>query len=280
MGVRDLEAIRNRLLEAGWPNTAFVTTGQHLGWPEEDLVYRTLETVTAGDLSSPAVILVGPRPHAPSYTLFTGTDPAPFLKHGPLLHLPMISLRPTPLGQRREELTDRLDSWDGLVFPSSRAVEVVVETLMELGDLRLLSGKHLLAVGPMTADALRKRGLRAEAFPSGFGGVAALAEEPGLVPGVYGYPTSDLSPVEARQQAVKAAGIQLAPWVCYTHQPIQADRLPSLSFHRVLFTSASTVNAYFEQFPDEKQAGREWVCVGTSTLNALQKLNLKGSILH
>jgi uroporphyrinogen-III synthase len=48
----------------------------------------------------------------------------------------------------------------------------------------------------------------------------------------------------------------------------------------VLFTSASTVNAYFEQFPDEKQAGREWVCVGTSTLNALQKLNLKGSILH
>jgi uroporphyrinogen III methyltransferase/synthase len=279
MGVRDLDKIRDRLRQAGWPDSAYVTTGQHLGSPNENLVYRTLNSVKAEDLSSPAVILVGPRPHPPSYTLFTGTDPVPFLKHGPLLHVPMISLHPHPLADRVQELSERLQRWDGLVFPSSRGVEMVMETLMELGDIRMLAGKTLLAVGPHTAKALQQVGLRADAFPSGFGGVSALVKESGIPEGLYGYPTSDRSPVEKRQQAVAPAGIQLDPWICYTNQSANPARLPLLPFHRVLFTSASTAHAYFEAFPDERSSDREWTCVGTSTQQALQELGLKGTIL-
>lgn len=279
MGVRDLDKIRQRLLEAGWPETAFVTTGQNLGNADEQVVYRTLGTVQVEDLTSPAVLLVGPRPHAPSYTLFTGTDPSPFLKHGPFLHLPMIELRPAPLQQRAEELTLKLDRWDGIVFPSSRAVEFVVEAAMECGDVRLLAGKTLLAVGPVTAEALRTVGLRADAAPAGLGGVSALVKEASLTSGLYGYPTSDVSPVEERQRVVEPAGVQLDPWVCYSNHPTNPPSLPSLPFHRVLFTSASTARAYFERFPEEKNATREWTCVGTSTQQALKSLGLNSSIL-
>ena len=279
MGVRDLDLIRNRLLKAGWPETTTVTSGIKLGCTQERMVIRTLATLDANELESPAVILVGPRAHPQSYTLFTGTDPVPFLKHGPLLHFPMIQLQPSALEQRVEELGKKLETWDGIVFPSSRAVNMVIETVMELGDVRLLNGKHLLAVGPVTAKALEAYGLRPDASPSGFGGVSALVKEEGVQPGMYGYPTSDLSPVEKRQAVVEGSGITLDPWICYQNQTTELSALPRLPFHRVLFTSASTAKAYFEKFPEEKNAKREWACVGTSTQQALETLGLSGIIL-
>lgn len=279
MGVRDAAAIRDRLREAGWPPDSPVTIGQDLGNATEEVLSVPLHSLPEAPLRSPAVFLVGPRPHPQTYTLFTGTDPSKFLRQGPLLHFPLIHLSPRPLGERVEILQQRLPQWDGLIFPSGPAVRRFMEAVMEVGDSRLLHGKRLLAVGPHTARSLREHGLRADAVPGGFGGAAALADHPDLAPGLYGYPTSDQSPLEQRRATLAPAGVELDPMVVHHNTPTRPERLPSLPFHRVLFTSGSTVRAYFEAFPAETRATRDWLAVGTSTLHAIQKLGLHGRIV-
>lgn len=279
MGVRDAAAIRDRLFAAGWPPDAPVTVGQNLGTPDEDLLSTSLHSLPEADLRSPAVFLVGPRPHEQPYTLFTGTTPSKFLRQGPLLHFPMIELAPRPLAERVRILRDKLPDWDGLILPSGPAVRHLMEAVMEMGDVRLLHGKRLLAVGPHTANALRAHGLRADAAPDGFGGAAALADLPGLKPGRYGYPTSDQSPVDERRAALAPAGVDLDPVVFHTTRPARPDHLPSRPFNRVLFTSGSTVRAYFDAFPEEKHADRDWLAVGTSTQRALREAELPARIL-
>jgi uroporphyrinogen III methyltransferase/synthase len=280
MGVRDIQEIQQRLLQAGWSPQAAVTAGKHLGTADEELIHSTLQHICGqAALESPAVLLVGPRTHPQSYTLFTGTDPRKFVREGPLLHFPMIELKPVSLQERVDLLRRSLADWDGLIFPSSRAVSFLMEALWKLGDTRLLADKKLLAVGPMTAAALRKIGLKADAVPKGFGGAAALAAMEGEWQGRYGYLTSDQSPVEERQQTVRSAGIELDPAIFYQNKPIQHSRLPALPFHRVLFSSGSTVTAYFDQFPDEIRSRREWIAVGSSTLRILHQQGVDGRIL-
>jgi uroporphyrinogen-III synthase len=85
--------------------------------------------------------------------------------------------------------------------------------------------------------------------------------------------------VKSRKAALEPAGIQLDPVVFYENRPTRPDALPSQPFERVLFTAGSTVRAYFEAFPDEKTADREWLAVGTSTLKALKELGLPAHLL-
>ena len=277
MGVRDIAPIRQRLLEAGWPQQTPVTAGIDLGNPAEQLLPATLDTIHTCELKAPAVLMIGPRPHLPRYTLFTGTDPQKFLRHGPLLPFTMIRLSPRPLSFRAETLVKGLTHWDGIIFPSSPAVHWILEALLSFADTRALHGKTLLAVGPHTAKTLAQYGLRADAAPRGFGGAGALAELPGLRSGTYGYLTSDQSPIGERKAALAPAGIILDPVVFYENTPIEVRELPRQSFSRVLFTAASTVDAYFTRFPEEKASLREWLAVGTSTQKALNALGLPAS---
>jgi len=279
MGVRDVKAIQQRLLEAGWNPEAPVTIGHKLGSPEEQVQDTTLETLPTLPLKSPAVFLVGPRPHDQSATLFTGTNPSKFLKHGPLLHVPFIQLTPLPLEDRVQVLREKLADWDGIIFPSSPAVSCFMDALLELGDTRLLAGKQILAVGPLTAATLLDFGIQADGAPEGFGGAAALANLPGLVPGRYGYPTSDHSPLEQRAAALAPSGIELDGVVFYHNTPTAPEQLPTQPFDRVLFTAGSTVHAYFKAFPEEKDANREWLAVGTSTLKGLHQVGVTGRII-
>ena len=56
--------------------------------------------------------------------------------------------------------------------------------------------------------------------------------------------------------------------------------LPKLPFDRVIFTSSTTVRAYFENFPEERTASRTWIAVGTSTLDQLNALDCPGELLE
>lgn len=275
MGVRDAAAIQQRLLEAGWATDTPVTAAMDMGQPEEELLATPLHSLGEAPLRAPAVLLIGPQPHFPPYTLFTGTDPRPFLHHGPLLHHPMIRLEPRPVTERAAALLEGLPRWQGLIFASTAAVRLTVEALCLQGDVRLLAGKTLLAVGPLTAAALAEAGLRADAAPKGFGGAAALAELPDLPPGRYGYLSSNLTPLTDRQAALADRNLQLEALILYDNHPHRPGPLPRRDFHRVLFTAASTVAAYFDHYPEERTAPREWLAVGSSTLAALQARGLK-----
>lgn len=62
-----------------------------------------------------------------------------------------------------------LSAGDWLVFTSVNGVEFFLDRLLSSGgDLRLLGGVGLAAIGPSTADALERRGLRADVVPGEF----------------------------------------------------------------------------------------------------------------
>jgi len=279
MGVRDIAVIQQRLLEAGWPEDTSVTAGMFLGSEKEQILRSELRNIVEEPLASPAVLLVGPKGLPTDATLFTGTNPVPFLRHGPFVSFPMIDLEPKPLDARVQILKERLASWDGIIFSSGKCITRILEPLMQLGDLRLLAGKTLLAVGPHTAKQLEKAGLKADAVAPGFGGAAALAELPDLKAGCYAYITSDRSPLDERRAALAPRGIELDPVIVHRHKSMPEKALPEFPFRRVLFTSASTVEEYFRRYPEELEQSRDWLAVGSSTARALESRGLHAMIL-
>lgn len=277
MSVRNLADQRRRLRDAGWPDDAPVVFAERLGYPDESLERSTVRDLDRHTPHAPAVLLIGPRaiPPRPA-ALFTGSDPDHFLKYGPLIHWPVIQLVLDPLETRRQAVRDSL-AMDGILFPSRPAVRGYMEALMSLGDVRLLAGKTLLAVGPATADELKRHGLAADAAAPNLGGVEALLKELGPQHrGAYLYPCSDKAPAEARKARMQTAGLTLHPVRFYRNRTIPYSVLPSVAFDRVIFTSSSTVHAYFDLYPEERKADRSWIAAGPSTLMALQVMDLQG----
>ncbi len=281
MGVGNAPSLQQRFAAAGWKNDAPVIVGERLGHADERIRHIAMDELGALDIQSPAVFIVGAKQHPiQNRLLFTGTDPEHFLKYGPLLHWPMIELKPIDLAARAAALRQQLPNVNGLIFPSRYAVHAVVEALLEFGDVRLLAGKRVLAVGPSTQEELARTGLKADASAPNLGGIESLVKElPEDERGAYLYPCSNESPKGDRVTRMRDFGIELVPVEFYRNQPTAVRPLPRLAFSRVLFTSSSTVQAYFERYPQEMTAARTWIAVGPSTLKALEKRGLAAQML-
>ncbi|MBU0677647.1 MAG: hydroxymethylbilane synthase [Verrucomicrobia bacterium] len=282
MGVTQLPELVQHLKSAGWPDDASFIASEMIGKDDEALHVSTLGECGNLDLKPPALFLVGNRPFPqPVRTLFVGTDPEPFLRHGPLLHWPFIRLQVLPLDERKASVEEHLPEVAGVIFPSRIAVKAFIEAVLAWKDVRALTGKKMLAVGPVTEAELASHGIRADAAADSFHGVQALAEKTREdFKGRYLYPCSDAAPQADRIKSLKQSGIELIPVVYYRNEPVQHHHLPHLSFQRVLFTSGSTVKAYFDQFPEELKAHRTWLAVGPATLKELEALDLKAGIIQ
>lgn len=282
MGVQSVERVVEKLRAAGWSDTTPVVIGERLGYPDEQIRQVTAAELPGLDLDTPSVFLAGVRTFpSQQFTLFTGTDPEHFLRHGPLLHWPMIELVSRPMADRRALLERELAGADGLLFPSRFAVNSFMEALLERGDTRDLGGKRLLAVGPATEQELRHYGLRADGAADNLGGVRALALKLGQsFSGRYLYPCSDASPQADRIAGLREHGITLAPLVFYRNVETAPRDLPRLPFDRVLFTSTTTVQSYFRRYPLERDRQRTWLAVGPSTLKALEELGLEAESIR
>jgi len=281
MGVGEAASLQKRFEVAGWTPQASVIVGERLGLSDERIQFITLDKLAQTDIHSPAVFIVGAN-HYPIHhrMLFTGTEPENFLKHGPILHWPMIELKAVELNVRVEALKKILPDVKGVIFPSRYSVRCVTEALMQWDDIRLLHDKRLLAVGPSTQEELALVGLRADAAASNLGGIETLVKE--LRPadqGRYLYPCSNESPKVERTNRLLEFGIELVPVEFYANHPVAKRPLPRLEFTRVLFTSSSTVQTYFEIYPEELRSNREWIAVGPSTLKALNHRGLQGRLL-
>ncbi len=276
MGVSERKSVDAKLRAAGWTSDTPVIIGERLGYRDERIRPATLGTWQKLDVESPAVFLVGPKSYfTGDATLFVGTDPEHFLKHGPLIHFPLIKLVSRPLKDRVQLLKQHLADVRGILFPSRFAVHSLAEALLDWKDVRALAGKTLLAVGPATEEELKKYGLRAEGAADNLGGVHALAKKLNAdFSGRYLYPCSDASPQRDRMATLKKHGIDLVPAVFYSNREMPYAALPRLPFSRVLFTSTTTVKAYFKRYPKERKADRTWLAVGPSTWKALQDLKL------
>lgn len=282
MGVQSAAEVAGKLRNAGWATDTPVLISERIGYPDERLQRMALSDIPTGVFESPAVFLVGLRAFPePRYTLFTGTDPDHFLTYGPLLPWPLIELESLPISERLAHLDAALPSIRGVLFPSRFAVRSFMEALLARSDARALQGKLLLAVGPATEKELRDVGLRADGAADNLGGVRRLVEQ--ITPdfaGRYLYPCSDAAPQQERAEALREHGIELAPRVFYRNRRLPPRPLPRLPFGRVLFTSTTTVQAYFEAHREELTADRTWLAVGPSTLKALRDMNLRADAIR
>lgn len=194
------------------------------------------------------------------------------------VELPVIAIEPSAEGEAIQAELRRLISTRGqarfAVFTSANAVHMVLGALAAMGgDGRDLAGVTLVAIGPETAAALARGGLRADLVPEEFvaEAVAELLEARGVAGAAVWLPRA----AQARDvlpERLRGAGAEVTVTPIYrTMLPLgTAGRLRAElakgSFDAVTFTSSSTV-AHFRQALDGAPfpAGAIAACIGPVT---------------
>ncbi len=273
MGMRRIEQITRAIIDGGRdPNTPAAVV-QWAARPEQRVVTGTVATIAATaraqNIANPAVIIVGevaqlrdelrwfdnrplfgksllvPRPAEQG----KATAAAIRARGGNPLLLPAIEIRPpsdvAPLARAIEQLR----SYQWVLFTSANGVERFMHALNDAGlDARAFASAKLGVIGPKTANALTRFGLKADVLAEEFVGEglarAVLAEgAPGRVLLARALVARDALP-----ELLRAAGaaVEVVP----VYETVSADAGAALraAFEAgkvdvALFTSSSTVSA-------------------------------------
>ncbi|MCL4425497.1 MAG: uroporphyrinogen-III C-methyltransferase [Firmicutes bacterium] len=192
MGMENLAHLSARLQENGRSPQTPVAVIQWGTRPEQKTVVGTLAdiaaVVQAAGLTSPAIIVVGEvvrlrevlnwyekKPLFGRRMLVTRSrEQASALRQrledlgATVFEFPVIKILPLSLWEDWERIRDKLQvaRYRFVVFSSANGVKVFLEGLLAQGqDARLLAGASLVAIGPKTAEELRRYGLRADLVP-------------------------------------------------------------------------------------------------------------------
>jgi uroporphyrinogen III methyltransferase/synthase len=99
---------------------------------------------------------------------------------------PAIEIGPPDDWTHVDNAIDKLSDFEWLVFSSANGVQMFLDRVMTLGDLRTLGSVKLAGIGPGTADALAAYHLRADLVPSEYRAesLAAAVAGTGSIAGV------------------------------------------------------------------------------------------------
>ena len=240
-------------------------------WPDQQTVRCTLGTVAqaaaAGDLRRPMVIVVGEVVSlAPEVSWFsarklTGSRillTRPRRQVGPLrdrlselgadviVH-PAIRIGDPADWAEVDAALVRLDRYDWLVFSSVNGVRYLIERLLQRGcDLRRLGPVKLAAIGPATAEELRRYHLRVDLVPEEYRAEAL-----------------------AGQLAVEARGHRFLLARASRGREVLAERLTAAggTVDQIVVYSSTDVEQPEEEVAAAMSAGRiDWVTVTSSAI--------------
>lgn len=162
---------------------------------------------------------------------------------------PTIRIVPPEDWDELDDALDSLESYDWTVFTSVNAVDYFFGRLQEKGlDCRAFGRCRICAVGPKTAKALERRGIRADLVPVDYKaeGVIAAFKERGIVSGRVLFPRGDRARDVIPKELTLLGMYVIAP-VAYRN--LTPDGLPQAALealeegyiHCATFTSSSTV---------------------------------------
>lgn len=185
---------------------------------------------------------------------------------------PCIRTAPIAPCPRLTEAVEALERYEWVVFTSPAGVEVFWDHLHRRGkDARALGGRCLGAIGPGTAEALKKHGLLADLAPEIYDGAhlgAALVERAGgrvLLPRAA-------EGGAALTQALERAGIPYDDIPIYrtVYETAAVAALQAAvaagTVDAVTFTSASTVRGFLAAVGEEADCSKVLgVCIGEQT---------------
>ena len=204
------------------------------------------------------------------------------------VELPSIQVLPPEDWGELDDALRLLDTHDWAVFTSVNGVEAVFERLAALGlDARAFGGCRVAAIGPATAESLKRRGVSADLVPETYLSEALLRDliEEGVEGAKLLLPRADIAG-EALSDGLASAGADVREVTAYrTVTPEDsARRLSEIlgdGIDVASFTSSSTaINLVGLLNGDvDPLSGVAIACIGPATAAAVRSLGLKTDIV-
>lgn len=306
MGVKNLPAIAENLIANGRPAdepVALVYRGTSCR--QRSLVStlaKVAEEAKAARFEAPSIIIVGgvcaladklawfeKRPLLGRGVVVTrsreqASDLSALIraKGGCVIEFPTISVEPLDDYEAVEQAILSLASYDWVVFTSVNGVRFFFEQMDEIGlDSRALGGLSVAAIGPATAEALTRRGIRPDFVPEKFVAEHVVA---GLIAlGIAGQRVLIPRAREAREvlpEELSRAGASVTVLPVYETRPASRDSseitaaLDAGEIDYVTFASSGTVDNFFSLVsPDTMRRHPEvrFACIGPVTAKTLAR---------
>ncbi len=200
MGVRTLAHTVRAMLMAGWPEDTPAAVIEQATTSRQRTTTATLETIVAASaevgIRAPAVFICGSvvglrdniawlekrplfghrlmvlRGETRAAELITLLDDA----GAEVVHVPAVAFDGTDDWAEVDSALERLAAFRVIAFTSVNGVDFFMSRLLEKGqDARSLATAQIAAIGPATASALNRHGLKADLVPGRFN-TGALAE--------------------------------------------------------------------------------------------------------
>ena len=296
MGIRRLEEITDRLIQAGRAPQEPAAVIERGTLPDQRVVEGTLGTIAATAASegvkAPAVAVFGQvselgerlrwfelRPLAGLRVAVTraraqASELAARLRAlgAAVLEVPAIRIVPLP------GPAPQLDRYDLVCLTSPNGVRLLFERLNRDGlDGRAFAGVRVAAIGPGTSAALERHGITADVVPERF-----LAE--GLIDALAGVPVKrallaraaaarDVLPKALRE---RGAEVDVLPLYETVGEPLGETELQDVErADYVTFTSSSTVEFFLSAARDRLSSRTRLISIGPVTSAALRKRGLE-----
>lgn len=185
---------------------------------------------------------------------------------------PTISIGPPEDSGALRRAIESVAHYDVIAFTSANAVDAFFAALGELGrDARALHGPALAVIGPGTAAALAKYGVRADVTAKEHRGEAlaeaVLARNPKRVLLPRAAVARDVFP-----EMLRARGVVVDVIEAYRTRPAEAHAPPP--FDAVTFTSSSTVERFVELYPNMPLERVVVASIGPITSETCRKLGI------
>ncbi len=274
MGVKKLPEIVKNLLEAGRSPETPVAMVQHGTLPIQRTVTGTLSTIVeiakTKQIKAPAVTIVGEvvslresmhwfekRPLFGRNILVTrsrhqASSLLAKLKElgANAIEFPTIKIIQHFNSDAFKGFMKAIDTFPYLVFTSVNGVEGFVEALLQNdADLRMLAGKKIVCIGPATAEAFARRGIRPDHVPETFVAEAMLPWFSANPPGKVAFLRAEKAR-ETLPEALREIGYQpdIIPIYHTEFESPETEAVVQMlkegAVDLVTFTSSSTVDGF------------------------------------
>ena len=294
MGAGRLDAIVDLLIEHGRSPDTPVAAVRWGTRAEQATTRATLSTITALGVASPSAIVVGAvagldlawfesRPLFGRTVIVTrAREQASSFRArleelgAEIVELPTIEIEPLPFDLPSLSVA----AW--IVFTSVNAVDGFFTRGIELHglDARALAGLRVAAIGPGTAEALSRFGIRPDLVPERSVAESLLeAFPPALIDERVVIPRAetarDVLPEGLERLGYAVDIVAVYRTVTAVPDPADLDRLRSGGIDAITFTSASTVDNFFDLVGDLPTPAPAVVSIGPITSEAIVRLGLR-----
>lgn len=206
-----------------------------------------------------------------------------------VVELPTIALRPPRRSDRLDAALRRLREYDWVVFTSANGAEFFLARLKRLKkSARFLKGRHIAAIGPATAAALRERGVRTKVVPDEYraeGLLRALKAERWQGQRVLlarAAQAREVLPQQLRRRGARVDVVEVYRTVLPRVSRMRLRRVFTPPPDAITFTSSSTVKNFFALLG--RRAARRALdgvavaSIGPITSRTVQQLGLRVAV--